>query len=163
VKLFFCVALFWTSAAFAVVEGEVLKDLTIRHNSDATKDLRMASGKVTVLNFWATWCDACKVELQEMDTQFAALRDKVTFAYVSLDKESTKAAAYFKSRFGEKAAMLDELYVDPKFEIADKLGIDAFPFTIVLDAKGKVVHIQRGFKEGSGSTEKLTQVIRASF
>ena len=46
------------------------------------------------------------------------------------------------------------------FKLADALGIESFPMTLVVDASGKVLKIQDGFKEGSGSTEALFEALR---
>jgi len=146
------------SRAFAIAEGEVMPTVSIK--AADSKSIVDWSGKVTVLNFWATWCDACKVELKEMSEDFASLykREDVVIRFVSLDKDVEKARAYLEETFGKEGSVTSRIAFDSSFEAAEKLGVDSFPMTIVLDKQGKVVKIQRGFKPGEGSTAAIAKV-----
>ena len=140
---------------FAISEGDLLPQLEIK-----AKDLKSNldwKGKVAVINFWATWCEACKVELKEMNQEFKSLHDRAdtVVGYVSLDKEPEKAKQYMEEAFGKDSALSAKLAHDASFTAADKLGVDSFPMTLVIDKSGKVVKIQRGFKEGEGSTAAI--------
>src|SRR5690606_4632196 len=107
-----------------------------------------------------TWCEACKVELVEFEDQlrpYLANKDFQT-AFVSLDKDPSKAVAWFQSNLKEPETYLKSLYIDPEFQAADTLAVDSFPMTLVIDQAGKVVHVQKGFVEGEGTTEKLVKV-----
>jgi thiol-disulfide isomerase/thioredoxin len=118
-------------------------------------------GKVTLVNFWATWCEACKVELAEMEKLLAphlGHRD-LNVAFVSLDKERDKAVAWFKQNLSNPGSMLPRLYSDAQFKLAEKLEVDSFPLTLVIGRDGKIAYVQRGFKEGEGSTEKIVKLI----
>lgn len=146
------------TAGLAINEGDLMPAVSIK-SSDTTTDVDW-KGKVTILNFWATWCDACKVELKEMSKEFAPLyeRSDVVVRYVSLDKDPTKAKSYLEEEFGKSGAVTSRIAYDSNFEAADKLGIDSFPMTLVLDKNSKVVKIQRGFKPGEASTAELLKV-----
>ena len=146
-------------SAFAVAEGEMFPPLEIARVD--SKDKLATSGKFTILNFWATWCDACKVELKEMQKEFAKISERpdVVVGYVSLDKDSAKAKQWLVDSFGANSTMVSHLYTDPSFAAADKLGVDSFPMTIVVDKAGKIIKVQRGFKEGQGSTKALAALV----
>ena len=120
-------------------------------------------GKVTIINFWATWCEACKVELKEMQTAFPALlkHADARVAYVTLDKEPAKAEDWVKAELNNARDFMSQLYKDPAFSAADVIKVDAFPMTLVIGKDAKVKHIQRGFKEGEGSTAKLVDQAKA--
>lgn len=142
----------------AVTEGDAMPSVDITSRDGKTKlDWK---GKVAVINFWATWCDACKVELKEMNQDFAPLysRPDVVVGYVSLDKEPAKAREYLMSAFGADANVTKNLAHDETFKAADTLGVDSFPMTLVVDKNGKIVKIQRGFKDGEGSTQAMLKL-----
>ena len=152
------------SSALAVVEkGVTFPGVTIQnYNKKQVLDKKSLTGKVTVVNFWATWCEACKVELVEMEDMFRPYfaEDNFQMAFVSLDKNPEKAAQWFKDNLKDPNGLLKHLYIDPKFQAADKLEVDSFPMTFVIDQNGKVVHIQKGFKEGEGSTEEIAKIAK---
>lgn len=144
--------------ALAVAEGDMMPAVDIITRDGKTKlDWK---GKVAVINFWATWCDACKVELKEMNKDFEPLykRDDVVVGYVSLDKEPAKAREYLTAAFGNDAPVSKNLAHDETFKAADTLGVDSFPMTLVIDKTGKVLKVQRGFKDGEGSTTALLKL-----
>jgi thiol-disulfide isomerase/thioredoxin len=149
-----------SATAKAVVVGDALTGVALKPVQGAGELKADQEGKILLVNFWATWCAACKVELLEMEEKLAArLGDKdFEVAFVSLDKEPEKASEWFKSHLKAPEKMLPHLYSDAAFELADKLGVDSFPMTIIIGKDGKVAHVQKGFTEGQGSTEKLVKV-----
>ena len=80
-------------------------------------------------------------------------------AFVSLDKEPAKAAAWLvhELRGGEELAR--RMFVDAEFVAADRLRLDAFPTTLVVGRDGRVVHVQRGFKPGVASTQRTVKMV----
>lgn len=144
--------------ALAVKVGEVLPKMTVQ--DEAGKAIQPWAGKQTLINFWATWCDACKVELKEMATELKNLPSDRRVVFVSLDKEPKKAREYFSKEFKDDASMMSSLFYDASFQTADTLGVESFPMTLVVDASGKVIRVQDGFKPGTGSTEALFQALK---
>jgi thiol-disulfide isomerase/thioredoxin len=124
------------------------------------------SGRVTMVNLWATWCEACKVELAEMEKVLLPLRSNASgkehqtpeLMFVSLDKEPEKAREWFKKNTRQAEAMLANLYSDSSFELADKLEADSFPMTVVIGKDGKILHVERGFKEGPEGVAQVAKV-----
>lgn len=157
----FAVIMGVSSAALAVAPGENLSGLELKHIESGVLGSKDLQGKVTLINFWATWCEACKIEIREMEDQLKVLAQdpKVQVAFVSLDKDSTQAKEWFKSHLKEPEFWLKKLYVDPQFTTADDLKIDAFPMTLVVGPQRDVIHVQRGFKAGEGSTERMVALV----
>ena len=149
--------------ARAVVDGDVLPKLNVpKYQGGGELSNASLEGKVTLVNFWATWCAACKVELVEMEEQLKPLfaEKDVQVAFVSLDKDPEKAAEWFQGHLKDPKALLDHLYNDSKFEVADSLKVDSFPMTLIIGRDGKVAHVQHGFKEGEGSTANLAKLVQ---
>lgn len=152
----------WSSDALGVVVGDKLDKFVVKHIEKGEMDAKSFEGKVTLINFWATWCDACKVEIREMEDQLKplAVEPQVQVAFVSLDKDPAQAQGWFRSQLKESDFWMKRLYLDPDFTLADSLKVDAFPMTLVVGPSGHVLHLQKGFKPGEGSTEALTALVK---
>jgi len=149
-----------SSQALAVKVGDVLPKAMV--HDEAGKELQPWTGKKTLINFWATWCDACKVELKEMAAELKALPSDKQVVFVSLDKDPQKAKDYFAKEFKADSSMSKSLYYDSAFAMADQLGVESFPMTLVVDEAGKVLKIQDGYKPGTGSTEALFEALKSA-
>jgi len=148
----------WATAALAVKVGDTLPKIDV--TDPAGKAAQPWSGKVTLINFWATWCEACKVELREMDSELTKVDGDHKVVFVSLDKDPAKAKDYIAKEFKGSTAILANLHSDEAFKLADALGLESFPMTLVVDQSGKVIKVQEGFKEGKGSTAALFDALR---
>lgn len=127
------------------------------------------AGNVTMVNLWATWCDACKVEIAEMEKSLLSVTGangaKPDLKFVSLDKEPEKAREWFKANTKATAAMAENLYADPGFEVADKLEADSFPMTVVIGKDGKILHVEKGYKpgpEGEAQVKKIAGLLQSA-
>ena len=94
-----------------------------------------------------------------MEEKFAPLfKEKAAnFAFVSLDKKTPNAVDWFTGNLRDPKHLLKYLYADSNFDIAERLELDTFPMTFVIGRDGKVVHIQRGYKEGEPSTDVIVE------
>jgi len=155
-------AIAWSPLAHGVATGDKLDSFAVKHIDSGELDAKAFAGKVTLINFWATWCEARKVEIREMEDQLKplAVESKVQVAFVSLDKDPAQAKEWFRSQLKEPDFWLKRLYVDPEFAVADALKVDAFPMTLVVGPKGEILQVQKGFKPGEGSTEALTALVK---
>jgi cytochrome c biogenesis protein CcmG/thiol:disulfide interchange protein DsbE len=148
--------------AFGIEVGTALPQLSLpavkgeRFSTDKTK------GKITIINFWATWCEACKIELVEMEEQFKIFRNEkeVQKIFVNLDKDPRQAVLWAKQTLKDPGGFLASNYLDGGFDVADLLKVDSFPMTLVIDRQGKVVYKQKGFNSGEKMTEKLVEIVR---
>lgn len=147
----------WTSRGLAVEVGESWSAGAIPHIQQGSLEPQQMLGKVTVINFWATWCASCKDELAEMEQLFKPLftHKDLNVAFVALDKDPNKAKQWMQKNLKDADALLAKLYRDEQFQIAEKLAIDSFPLTLIIDRSGKVAFVQRGFTPGTGSTKKI--------
>ena len=97
-------------------------------------------GAVTVLNFWATWCGPCRMELPELQKLYNELGSKglvVLAIAVDTPKEQIKP---FLNRMG---ITLPAMLIDKETEAA--LGVSRIPFSVLLDREGKVVQLYPGY------------------
>jgi len=93
-----------------------------------------STGKVLVLNVWASWCSPCRAEapaLQELSMK----HPEVQFLGV-LTRDSLVAARAFVERFGIQYPSLVDDAILLKFH--GQLTPNAIPTTLIIDTKGRV-------------------------
>lgn len=94
-------------------------------------------GKVTLVNFWATWCPPCIRELPSIDRLQASMAsDDFTVVGISIDRGGKPVARRLMRRL--KLKHLD-LYLDRDSSAARTLGLRNMPTTFLYDRKGREV------------------------
>ncbi|MBI5280335.1 MAG: TlpA family protein disulfide reductase [Candidatus Solibacter usitatus] len=121
--------------------------------------LTKAMGRTTVINFWATWCGPCRMELpelQQLSNEFGRRGLVVLAVNVEGQPVPTSSMARYlelmKPRidsFARSSNLSLPTYVltDMAQGVLDEFGVplDRIPTTFVLDAKGRIVRFYRGF------------------
>ena len=118
--------------------GSVAPDFTAPNPEGKSISLKQSLGKVTIIDFWASWCKPCRAENPNVVALYAKYHAKgFNILSVSLDKEASdwKAAITKDKLTWNHVSNLKE-FEDP---IALQYGINAIPTIFVLDAKGVIV------------------------
>ena len=89
-------------------------------------------GKVTFINFWATWCPPCVAEMPDIHSLYKERNDEVAFVMISLDKDKQKAREYIK----QKAYDFPVFFL--KSSLPNTYDTHAIPTTYVLDKNGSI-------------------------
>ncbi len=94
-------------------------------------------GKYVLLNFWATWCTPCRVEMPSLDRLQARLGGDA-FAVVPVATSHNPQPAI--DRFWEQAEISNlPILLDPDRLLAADFGALSLPLTIVLDPQGREI------------------------
>ncbi len=124
-----------------------------------TYDLKTFLGTATILNFWATWCGPCRMELPELQRLNNELGGKgLVILAVDVDLPASAGddnvaaqlelikprIGVFLSRMG---ITLPVYLIDGKTQAL--LGVDRIPFSVLLDREGGVVRIYPGYSPES--------------
>jgi thiol-disulfide isomerase/thioredoxin len=119
--------------------------VTLKDLNDKDVTLQQYKGEVVLVNFWATWCEPCKVEIPWMiEFQQKYSPRGFTILGVSMDEDGKKAIQPFldKERFdvnGQKEAMSYPILLGGD-AIADKFGgILGLPTSMLFNRDGKKV------------------------
>ena len=95
------------------------------------------SGKVVLLNLWATWCAPCRAEMPALDRLQAALgSDKFEVVALAVDKSGLEGARKF---LDETKAQKLKLYADPTARQGNELKVIGMPTSILIDAQGREI------------------------
>jgi thiol-disulfide isomerase/thioredoxin len=144
-KYIFVIAILISSQSFALgmkdfVHEKPLPTSNIEFVDDkkVIHNLNDYTGKVILLNFWATWCIPCVNEMP----QFAKLqadiagRSDILFIPLSIDYEGADVVQKFYTKY--EITNLP-VFVDTKGRSFTAAGLKALPTTLVIDKKGKEV------------------------
>lgn len=104
-------------------------------------------GEPAVVYFWATWCPVCNLE-QGMVDSLAKDYPVITIAMQS--GEGREVVDYLKEK-GVNYPVVN----DPHGEIAHRYGVSGVPASFVLDDKGEVRFVTRGYTSGLGIRVRL--------
>ncbi len=96
----------------------------------------VAAGRPALLSLWATWCEACTREFDALARVHEATRNAGAAVIGVAVGEPHDEVARFVQRRGLPYAQL----VDERFQLADALGQNRVPATVVLDRKGRIVY-----------------------
>ena len=123
--------------------GAAAPDFALPDLAGEQRTLADWSGKVVVLNFWATWCAPCREEMPMLVEIGDEYRGKgVEVVGVAVD-DRDKIAEFvdefrvnFPIVYGELAALkLSQTY-------GNRIG--ALPYTAIIDRQGRIVHMHAG-------------------
>lgn len=95
-------------------------------------------GKPIVLNFWASWCRPCKMEMPEFNEKYLELGDEVQFLMVNMTTSSRESLEKAKTLIVEQEYSFPVFY-DTEGDAAETYGVYSLPTTIFIDAEGRAV------------------------
>lgn len=125
----------------AVQIGEVAPNFTLVDLDGNEHSLKSLRGKPVIVNFWATWCAPCRVEMPEFEQALAdyAGDDLVILA---LNREETPEVV--EEFFVEEMGLTFTPLLDNTAQVADGYGVFNMPTTYFLNAEGIVSAVHRG-------------------
>lgn len=117
--------------------------------------LSKLKGQVVMINFWASWCGPCRQEFPILDSMYRKYRPMgFTLLGVNVEPDMKDAEEKFLSKI---APVAFPLLMDKENGVSALYGVTAMPSTVLVDRKGNVRWLHRGYKPGD-ENEYLNQV-----
>lgn len=125
-------------AITSVEVGKKAPDFSAPSPDGKTISLKESLGKVTIIDFWASWCGPCRMENPNVVAMYNELHEKgLNIIGVSLDKDEAKwKEAIEKDGLTWNHVSNLKFWQDP---IAEMYNVKAIPATFILDANGVIV------------------------
>ena len=106
------------------------------------------TGRLVLVNLWATWCAPCRQEMPSLERLQTRLGNKITILAISEDRGGSKAVAPFVAKFGLKAV---KTYLDPDSAVGRAFKVDGLPTSFLIDRQGRVLGRVEGGAEWDSS------------
>jgi thiol-disulfide isomerase/thioredoxin len=119
-------------------------DFTLLSSSGENVRLAEQRGQVVMLNFWASWCGPCRQEmplLEEMSKRYSAAG--FVLYGVNVEEDNTDAKKLIK-----QLGVTFPILYDPESKASSIYNVDAMPTTVLIDKKGVIRYVNRGYKAG---------------
>jgi thiol-disulfide isomerase/thioredoxin len=111
-------------------------------------------GRITLVDFFATWCPQCRRSLADHDRLMAAFGDRVRLVIVDVDEEPAVVRAFFSRRRPPPGA---EILLDRSSSTSRAWRVTGFPTMYVIDRAGFIRSAWAGW--GDDGFEELSQLI----
>lgn len=101
--------------------------------------LRDTSGKVTVVNVWASWCGPCRSEAPSLEAVWKQYDSAGTVQFLGLNtRDSPTSARTFVQKLGITYPSIVDSDGQIQLLFRDTLPPQAIPSTVIIDAEGRV-------------------------
>lgn len=133
--------------------GSEAPDFILNDNTGKPVKFSASKAKLRLIDFWGTWCAPCIRAMPNLQ----ALHDKYGDKGLQVIGISVHDGPGKAEKFIEKKGFSYQFLVQGE-EVAKAYKIDTYPTLYLVDQKGKIIHAEKGVREGA--IEKLDQLIK---
>ena len=139
----------------APIVGSPAPDFTLQNIKGAQVTLSNLQGQPVLINFWATWCGPCRIEMPAIEAAYQKHKGD-GFAVLAVDADETlKEVADFVDALG----LTFEVLMDPGLTVTDQYRVRAFPSSFFIGRDGTIVALQIGVMTEAQLAENLDKIL----
>ena len=145
-----------TSTVADTSDTTLAPDFALPDLKGRTVHLKDFRGKVVVLDFWATWCGPCKMEIPHFVELMKRHGEKgLEIVGVAMDEPGAEVVRPFVQKNDLRYhVLLGDLYTANRYG-----GVDALPTTFVIDRKGHIARKYIGYRSLESFEEDLAPLL----
>lgn len=133
-------------------KGNHAPNFTLESLEGESITLSELKGKPIFINFWASWCDPCKLEMPHIQAAYDQYGDQIQFIMINaIEVDSLEDVQSYLNEAG-----LDfPVYPDHKDVVHQKYQVNGWPTSFFINRNGRIVEIVMG----TMTKEKLNRSI----
>ena len=141
------------AAAPAPEVGAPAPDFTLETVDGESLRLSDLRGKVVAVNFWATWCAPCRLEMPDLQERAERFPDRLAVIGVNFAETAEEVDA-FRREVGVDFPLL----LDPEADVQRLYRVLGYPTTFFIDEEGTIRFQHVGLMSGGQLDEYLQQM-----
>jgi len=142
--------------------GKPAPDFSLRDLANQSQTLAQHKGKVVLINFWATWCGPCQVEMPHLEAMNKELAAK-GLVVLGISADAARDASKVKPLVVSKG-LTYPILLDPQTTVVAQYNpTKTLPFNVLVDRAGNIDQVFSGYNPGDevklrAAIEKLLAV-----
>ncbi len=117
----------------------------------------LQSEGLTVINFWATWCKPCMLELNNIKDLYSDWKKETNVKIVAVSIDDSRNTSKVGPLVSGKGWKYD-IMLDPNGDFKRALNVNNIPHTFVVNAKGEIIWQHNSY--APGDEDELYEIIR---
>ena len=113
--------------------GSPAPDFELTNLAGARIRLSELRGTVVLINFWATWCGPCRLEMPAIQERYERYHPELAVLAVDFDEPAGEV-----QKFVDELGLTFEVLLDPGAKVQDLYRVRGYPTTYLLDTEGIV-------------------------
>ncbi len=136
-----------TLAASGAANAGAATDFTLRDLTGTQHRLSQYKGNVVLVNFWATWCGPCQVEMPHLEAMHKELGAR-GLVVLGISTDDAKLDAMVKPLVKSKGLTYTILR-DPQTTVVSQFNpAKTLPFNVLVDKLGQIAKVHAGYNPG---------------
>ena len=128
------------SSDFVSLVGQPAPDFSLTGLDGAKHQLTEYKGRVTFVNFWATWCGPCAIEMPALEQVYRKYQDQgLVVLGINQGEAGERVTQYLRNNNLSFPSVLDT-----ETSIARQYRVTGYPTTWLVDADGTLRQVRRG-------------------
>lgn len=128
-------------------------------DSDEVSLEELISKGPVLVNFWALWCEPCKIEMKQLQSIYDRYKEK-GFSILAINQDNQKSVSKVSSFISSQGYSFF-VATDEDGEVAQQFNVQSIPLSLLFDGNGKIVYKALGYKPGD--EKKIEEALEKLF